>query len=182
MTTILASEFVTLDGVSEAPETWNAPYVNDEYEEYSHEVLFGAEALLLGRRTYQVFADAWPSRTGEFADRLNELPKHVVSSTLERLDWNNSRLLDGDLPKAVSQLKREVDGPIVVYGSGELVRGLLDHGLVDEVRIWIHPLVLGSGTRLFEDDCDTIDLELVESDAFDSGVTVLRYRPTDESR
>lgn len=182
MTRLIASVFSTLDGVVEEPERWNAPYVNDEFETYSREILFGADALLLGRKTYEVFADAWPTRTGEFADRLNGLQKYVVSRTLEDLEWENSTLLGGDLSEGMSTLRRAEAESVVIYGSGELVRGLIADSLLDELRLWVHPLVRGGGVRLFDGTNEEVAFELHDVEQFESSVAVLTYRPRDESR
>jgi dihydrofolate reductase len=135
----------------------------------------GSEALLLGRRTYQWFAARWPSRSGELADRLNSLPKYVVSSTLEAPDWNNSTVLEGDVVEAVSTLKQEINGEIGVPGSFQLVRMLLEHDLVDELRLKIFPIMLGDGERLFGETSDQKPLRLVDSRTVDGDVAVITY-------
>ncbi len=122
-----------------------------------------SEALLLGRKTYEGFADAWPQRDGEFADRFNNMPKYVVSSTLKDPDWTNTTVLEGDLAQAVGRLREELDGEIVVHGSAQLVQGLLENGLVDELRLMVFPVVLGSGKRLFGETSDKQSLKLTNS-------------------
>ena len=138
-----------------------------------------SEALLLGRKTYEGFAAAWPSRTDDagFADKFNSMPKYVVSSTLENPDWNNSHVLEGDVVEAVQKLKREQDGDIVVHGSAQLVQTLLDHDLVDELRLMVFPVVLGSGKRLFGETGDKKTLKLADSKIVGDGVAILTYRP-----
>ena len=136
-----------------------------------------SEALLLGRVTYEGFAAAWPSREGEFADKFNEMPKYVVSSALENPEWTNSTVLRGDVPEAVTRLKREHDGDIVVHGSARLVQALLEHDLVDEVRVMVFPVVLGSGKRLFGETTDKKPLRLVDSKVVGDGVAILIYQP-----
>jgi dihydrofolate reductase len=185
MATIIISENVSLDGVIEDPSGdegfsrggW-VGQIKDR-EAVGKAVLdqaLSAEALLFGRRSYEFFSARWPSRSGELADRLNSLPKYVVSSTLEDPDWNNSTVLKGDVVKAVSKLKRELDGEIVVYGSIQLVRTLMEHDLVDELRLMIYPVVLGAGERLFAETSDKKPMRLVETKAGDD-IAFLTYEP-----
>jgi dihydrofolate reductase len=133
------------------------------------------EALLLGRRSYEWMAGRWPSRTGELADRLNSLPKYVVSSTLEDPDWSNSTVLKGDVVNEVSKLKQELGGDIVIVGSFQLVRTLMEHDLVDELRLKIYPVVLGAGERLFGETSDTQAMRLVDNQTVDGDVAFLTY-------
>jgi dihydrofolate reductase len=135
------------------------------------------EALLLGRITYEEFATLWPSRDGEFADRFNSLPKYVVSSTIADPEWNNSTVLAGDVVEEVSRLKRELDGEIVVHGSIRLARTLIEHDLVDELRLMLYPIVLGSGERLFGELSDKKPLRLLDSGTVGHGVAVHTYEP-----
>jgi dihydrofolate reductase len=135
------------------------------------------DALLLGRVTYQGFADAWPSRTGEFADKFNTMPKYVVSSTLDKPEWTNSTVLDGDVVAAVSKLRHGPGGDIVVHGSAQLAQTLLDNDLVDEMRLMVFPVVLGSGKRLFGETSEKKPLRLVDSRTVGDGVSILVYRP-----
>ena len=137
----------------------------------------GTEALLLGRRSYEFFAARWPSRTGELADRLNSLPKYVVSSTLEDPDWNNSTVLKGDVVNEVSKLKQELDGDIVVAASFQLVRTLIEHDLVDELRLMVYPVVLGAGERLFGETSDKKPMRLVDTRTVGDGLAYLTYEP-----
>jgi dihydrofolate reductase len=134
-----------------------------------------AEAFLLGRRSYEWFADKWPSRSGELADRLNTMPKYVVSRSLEDPDWNNSTVLRGDVLNEVAKLKQEIDGDIVVPGSFQLLRTLLEHDLVDELRLKIFPVVLGDGERLFRETSRERHMRLVDSQTLDDGVAYLTY-------
>lgn len=184
---VIASEYVTLDGVMEDPGGaegfehggWSLQFFDEEAAKYAPDQLFASDALLLGRVTYQGFAAAWPSATDEvgFADRMNSLPKFVVSTTLEEpLEWNNSTLIKGNVAEEVSKLKQQLSQDILIYGSGDLVRTLMQHDLIDEYRIWVHPVVLGSGKCLFKEGINTI-LRLVETKTFGSGVVVLSYRP-----
>ena len=135
---------------------------------------------MLGRVTYEGFAKAWPSREGEFADKFNTMPKYVVSSTLEEPEWNNSTVLKGDVTEEVAKLKQEQDGEIVVHGSPRLVQTLLEHGLVDELRLMVFPVVLGTGKRLFGETSDKKPLRLVDSKVVGDGVAILVYRPAGE--
>ena len=175
---IVVSENVTVDGVVQDPAGaegfgrggW-VGRVGERGREEAAKVLLdealGAEAQLFGRRTYEFLAARWPSRGGDLADRLNEMPKYVVSSTLKDPDWNNSTVLAGDVMQEVSKLKQELDGEIVVAGSIRLVRTLLDNDLVDELRLMIYPVVLGAGERLFGETSDQRPVRLVETRTVD---------------
>jgi dihydrofolate reductase len=183
---IVVTEFVSLDGVMEAPGGgedfkhggWSFEISRgDEGDQFKLDETMSSEALLLGRRTYEGFAAAWPSREGEFADKFNTMPKYVVSSTLEDPDWNNSTVLKGDVAKEVAKLRREMDGDIVVHGSARLVQTLLEHDLVDELRLMVFPLALGSGKRLFGETSDKKPLRLVDSKIVGDGVAILTYQP-----
>ncbi len=186
MARIVVTEFVSLDGVMEDPGGsedfeyggWSFEFSRgEEGEKFKLDETFESEALLLGRVTYEGFADAWPSRTGEFADKFNSMPKYVVSSTLEEPGWTNSTVLKGDVAAAVSQLKQQVDGNVVVHGSARLVQFLLEKDLVDELRLMVFPVVLGRGKTLFGDTSDKKPLRLVESKTVGDGVAILIYRP-----
>jgi dihydrofolate reductase len=183
---IVVTEFVSLDGVAEDPGGaenfkhggWTFEINRgDEGDKFKLDETADSEALLLGRVTYQGFAEAWPSREGEFADKFNNMPKYVVSSTLDKADWNNSTVLDGDVVEAVTKLRQEVDGDIVVHGSLRLAQTLLEHDLVDELRLMVFPVVLGSGKRLFGDTTDKKPMQLVDSRTVGDGVAILVYRP-----
>jgi dihydrofolate reductase len=181
---LVVSEFVTLDGVMEAPggeeghphTGWVFDFMSPEQEKYKLDEVMEAEALLLGRVTYEGFAGAWPQRSGEFADKMNNMPKHVVSTTLEEPDWNNTSVMRD--VKEVAGLKQEGGGPLLLAGSRTLVHGLMEHRLVDEFRLMIFPVVLGSGARLFPETPDKTPLRLVDTVAFDSGVVVHSYEPS----
>jgi dihydrofolate reductase len=186
---IVVTEFVSLDGVMEAPGGgedfkhggWSFEISRgDEGDRFKLDETMSSEALLLGRRTYEGFAAAWPSREGEFADKFNTMPKYVVSSTLENPDWNNSTVLKGDVAKEVAKLRREKDGDIVVHGSARLVQTLVEHDLVDELRLMVFPLALGSGKRLFGETSDKKPLRLVDSKIVGDGVAILTYQPAGE--
>jgi dihydrofolate reductase len=183
---IVVTEFVSLDGVVEAPgggEDFKHAGWSFEIERgpegnaFKLDETMSSEALLLGRVTYEGFAAAWPSREGEFADKFNNMPKYVVSSTLEAPEWNNSTVLSGDVAQQVTKLKQEQDGDIVVHGSPRLVQTLLEDDLVDELRLMVYPVVLGSGKRLFGETSDKKTLRLVDSKVVGGGVLILVYQP-----
>ena len=180
---IVVTEFISLDGVMEDPGGsesfkhggWTFEVDRGEGMAFKLEETMATDALLLGRVTYEEFAKAWPSREGEFADKLNSLPKHVVSSTLERPAWNNSSVLKGDLADEVAKLKERYDGDIVVHGSARLVQGLLEDELVDELRVMLFPVVLGSGKRLFREGVTPAALRLAETRTTSRGVVISLY-------
>jgi dihydrofolate reductase len=183
---IVVTEFVSLDGVMEAPGGgenfrhggWSFQIDRgDEGDKFKLDETLSSEALLLGRVTYEGFAQAWPSREGEFADKFNTMPKYVVSSTLEEPQWNNSTVLKGDVTEEVGKLKQEQDGDIVVHGSARLVQTLVERDLVDEFRLMVFPVVLGSGKRLFGETSDKKPLRLVNSKMVGDGVAILVYEP-----
>ena len=176
MRKIIASEYVSLDGVMEEP-AWTAPYWNDEIAMFKFDELFASDALLLGRVTYQGFAKAWPSMTDEqgFADRMNSLPKYVASTTLDKAEWNAS-LIKTNIAEEITKLKQQPGQDLLIYGSGALVQTLIQHNLIDEYRLLVYPIVLGSGKRLFKDGITTT-LKLVETTPFSSGVVALTYQP-----
>ncbi len=186
MRKVIVSEYVTLDGIMEDPggaETfehggWTVPYWSDEIAKVQFDELFASDALLMGRVTYQGHAAAWPSITDEegFADRMNSLPKYVVSTTLEEVTWNNSRLIKENVVEEISRLKQQPGQNLLIGGSAQLVQTLQQHELIDEYRLLVYPVVLGSGKRLFQDGSKTT-LRLVETRTFPSGVVLLSYHP-----
>ena len=183
---IVVTEFISLDGVMQDPggdSNWKHAGWTFEIEQGEEGADFklhetrDTEALLLGRVTYQGFAKAWPSVEGEFGDKFNNMPKYVISSTLEKADWKNSTVLRGDVVKEVSKLKQKPGGDIVVHGSAQLVQTLLEHDLVDELRLMIFPVILGSGKRLFGDTTDKKTMRLIDSRTVGKGVTILVFQP-----
>ena len=182
---IVVTEFVSLDGVMEDPGGaesfrhggWTFEIDRGEGLTFKLEETMATDALLLGRVTYEGFAEAWPSRDGEFADKFNSLPKHVVSSTLDSPEWNNSSVLEGDLDGEVAKLKERYDGDVVVHGSAQLTQSLLDQDLVDELRLMVFPVVLGSGKGLFGETNDKKPLKLTSSKTVGDGVAILVYEP-----
>jgi dihydrofolate reductase len=186
---IVVTEFVSLDGVVEAPGGgesfkyggWSFEIERgEEGDRFKLDETMSAEALLLGRVTYEGFAAAWPSRDGDFADKFNSMPKYVVSSTLRDPEWNNTTVLGGDVAEEIVKLKRDQDGDIVVHGSPRLVQALVEHDLVDELRLMVFPVVLGTGKRLFDETSDKKRLRLVDSKIVGDGVAILVYQPTAE--
>lgn len=188
MRKVVVTEFVSLDGVVEDPG-WTFQFAGKEQENFKFDELSAANALLLGRVTYEGFAAAWPrmmeqyegprrAELQEYTDMMNGYPKYVVSTTLEEpLEWNNSTLIKGNVAEEVTRLKQEPGKDILVFGSGELVNTLMEHDLIDEYRLMVFPIVLGSGRRLFRYGVDTKVLRLVDTEAFASGVVVLTYEP-----
>ena len=185
---VVVTEFISVDGVIEAPGGgedfkyggWGFEFDRgDEGNQFKLDETRSSAALLLGRRTYEGFADAWPSREGEFADLFNSMPKYVVSSTLTDPEWNNSTVIaPDDLGSEVARLKDEVDGDIVVHGSAQLAQALIEQGLVDELRLMVFPVVLGSGKRLFGETSDKKPLRLTDSKTVGDGVAIQVYEPT----
>jgi dihydrofolate reductase len=184
MRKIVVTEFVSLDGVFEAPGPdgsdykyagWTFAYFNEEFGKFKTEELMAADAQLLGRVTYEGFAKAWPERTGdEFSDKFNSMSKYVVSKTLKKADWNNSHIIKGSAAKEIAKLKESKGKNILVSGSGKLVNFLLEEKLVDEIRLLVYPIILGTGRQLFK---SYSKLKLIESTPFKTGVLALRYEP-----
>jgi dihydrofolate reductase len=186
MARIVITEFVSLDGVMEDPGgsenfkhgAWSFAFDRgEEGDKFKLDEAMAADALLLGRVTYQGFADAWPSRDGEFADKFNNMPKYVVSNTLENADWTNSTILKGDVVEQVSKLREQPGGDIVVHGSAQLAQTLIANDLFDELRLMVFPVVLGSGKRLFGDTSDKKTLRLKSSRTVGDGIEVQVYEP-----
>ncbi len=187
MRRLIVSEFVTLDGVMEAPggepghphSGWVGDFMGPDAVRFKLAEVLAAQSLLIGRVTYESFAATWPGRSGEFADRMNAMPKHVVSKTLREPAWRNTHIIDGDLLLAVTRLKQERNGgPILALGSRTLVQALIKLALIDEYRLMIFPVVLGSGQRLFPESPKKATLQLADTRAFASGVVVQTYTRT----
>jgi dihydrofolate reductase len=182
---IVVTEFVSLDGVMEDPGGaedfkyggWSFEFSRGEGDKFKLDETVASDALLLGRRTYEGFAASWPSREGEFADKFNSMPKYVVSSTLDNPEWNNSTVLKGDVADEVAKVKQEHEGDIVVHGSAQLAQTLLEHDLVDELRLMVFPVVLGTGKRFFGETSDKKPLRLVDSKTVGDGVAILVFEP-----
>jgi dihydrofolate reductase len=182
MRKIVAGLFISLDGVVEAPDTWHFPYFNDEMGAAVTEQMAQGDTMLLGRRTYEEFASYWPHQGSdvELADHMNQTPKLVVSTTLKSLAWQNSTLISGDAAQELGRLKQQPGKNINITGSATLVRSLLRDGVLDELRLLVHPIVVGAGKRLFEDGGAPLPqppLKLAESKTFSTGVLYLTYQP-----
>jgi dihydrofolate reductase len=172
MRKLVESTFVSLDGSIENPQNWSPPYWDDEHHAYARTLLWDADALLLGRKTYEAFAEAWPPRAGadDFTDRMNAMPKYVASTSLTETTWN-AAVLQGDTVEAIRKLKEEDGGNLLKFGTGELDRTLLEHDLVDEFHFWFFPVLAGGGQRLI-DGIDMRHLELLDVARFSSGIVV----------
>ena len=188
---IVVTEYISVDGVVEAPSGTEAfervGWTDDfsrgpEGDAFKVEETMSSDALLLGRVTYDGFAPVWPHVEGEFADKFNTMPKFVFSSTLENPEWNNTTVLHGDLVEEVAKLKERYERDVVVHGSPQLARTLIEHDLVDELRLMVYPMIVGAGKRLFADTTEKKNLRLVETRTFDDGIHVLVYRPGNRAR
>jgi dihydrofolate reductase len=187
MRRIIATEYLTLDGVMEDPGGgeatryggWSPGFFSEEASKFKFDELFASDALLLGRITYQGFAQAWPTMKDEqgFADRMNGLPKFVVSSTLQKAGWNNSTVIRSNIWKEVAKLKQQAGQDILIAGSGQLVRGLMAEDLIDEYRLMVHPITVGGGKRLFPEAGTRTVLRLTGTQVFQAGIVVLSYEP-----
>jgi dihydrofolate reductase len=151
MRRIIESTLVSLDGVIEDPHLWATDYFDDEAEKHALELLLASDAMLMGRRTYEFFAAAFPHRTGEYGDRINSIQKYVFSSTLQKAEWSNSSIVSGDVVAEAAKLKQQTGKDLVIYGHGLLGHTLLKHHLLDELKLWIHPLFVGRGKLLFRE-------------------------------
>jgi dihydrofolate reductase len=188
MAKLIVSEFVSLNGIMEAPGgehthphtgwTFESHYGDDHYA-YKQEEIEEAGSLLLGRNTYEGFSSAWPERDGPFADKINSMPKYVVSSTLTDPEWENTTVLAGDPVESVRALKETAAGPILLNGSAQLAHALTEAGLVDEHRAMVHPVLVADGLRMFPDPSEMLKLRLKENITYDSGVALLIYEPVE---
>lgn len=187
MSRIVATEYVTLDGVFNDPGGgeksgrggWSFPFWNDEAGKFKYDELFASDALLLGRVTYLGFASAWPAMKDDagFADRMNSLPKYVVSSTLDKLEWNNSHLIRGNIVMEIARLREQPGRDILLSGSADLFNLLSRNDLIDEYRLMVHPVIVGGGKRLFQDSDVLKTLTMVGTKSFSTGIVVLTYAP-----
>ncbi|REE95843.1 dihydrofolate reductase family protein [Thermomonospora umbrina] len=183
MRKIISSTYISLDGVIDKPHLWSMQYFNDEAARFANDQLFSCDALIMGRRTYDAFAQAWPSMeesAGEFGVRMNTMPKYAVSTTLEKADWKNTTVISDDVVARVTALKEEPGQDILQYGFGDLSRTLVEHGLLDELRLWIHPVIVGTGdpAEMLTKDGFGTKLELAGTEVFSTGVIIATYRPT----
>jgi dihydrofolate reductase len=179
MRKIVSGLFISLDGVIESPEQWHFRYFNDEMGDIVGAQMAAADTMLLGRRTYEEFASYWPTSQDPFAEVMNGTPKLVASTTLDRLDWQNSTLLRGDIREELSRIKEQPGKDIGITGSAALVRSLIGDGLLDELRLLVHPIVVGSGKRLFESGLERKALKLIDSRTLSTGVLYVTYGPAD---
>ena len=176
---IVVTQFMTLDGVVAEPQKWSFPYWSDQTADFKLEELRASNAQLLGRITYEGFASAWPSMEKDpagFADKMNSMPKYVVSTTLKKAEWNNSTIIQKNVVDEIEKLRKQPGGDVLVAGSMTLIRTLMEHDLVDEYHLLVYPIVLGKGRRLFSDGA-VASLQLTESKPMGSGVVLLHYQP-----
>jgi dihydrofolate reductase len=174
---LVATEYISLDGVFEEPGQWSFPYFDEAAAQFKFEELNATDAQLLGRKTYEGFAKAWPTMegTGEFGVKMNTMPKYVVTSTLKQLDWTGSQPIDGNVEEEARKLKAQPGRDLLLAGSGQLFRALMRAGLIDVYRFMVHPLIIGKGKRLFTDDDPREELKLVDTKTFSKGIVVLEY-------
>jgi dihydrofolate reductase len=183
MRKIVVSEFLSADGVMEAPDTWQFPFQTEEMGEITERQIRDTDAFLLGRVTYEIFAEYWPTQTHNehgVADKLNSAPKYVVSTTLQKADWNNSTQIKSNAIEEIRKLKQQPGSMIAIIGSGKLVHSLLDAGLIDEIQVLVHPIVLGKGMRLFADGYHS-SMKLADSKILSNGVVYLSYQIEDQA-
>jgi dihydrofolate reductase len=180
---LVATEYVSLDGIFEEPGQWSFPFFSNEAAQFKWRELQASDALLLGRKTYEGFAAAWPTMegTGEFGEKMNTMPKYVVSATLEKADWAGSTLVKGTLVTEIAKLKDQPGQDLLLAGSGRLLNGLNQANLIDLYRFMVHPIILGKGARLFADGFGQTVLKLTHHETFASGIVILEYQPVEES-
>ena len=176
---LVATEYLSLDGVFEEPGKWSFPFFNEEAGQFKWKELRESDALLLGRKTYEGFAAAWPTMpgTGQFGEKMNSMPKYVVSSTLDKVEWAGSKLITGNLFDEVRKLKKEPGQDLLLSGSAQLFNALAQENLIDLYRFMLHPIILGKGKRLFADGVERRVLALTETKAFKAGIVVVEYVP-----
>src|SRR5215208_797268 len=176
MRKVIVSTNVTLDGRVDEVRDWALPGDDDGFVKHHTDLLSHSDGLLLGRKTYEFFAAVWPSRSGNFPGRLNGIAKYVASTKLEDLEWENSHLIEADVARAVATRKQQPGQDLGVYGSNDLKHSLLEHDLIDEYQLWVHPVVLGKGRSFFEEGVERMDLDLVDTTVIPPGVAILTYR------
>jgi dihydrofolate reductase len=180
---LVATEYLSLDGIFEEPGQWSSPWFGEDAGQFKWAELQASDALLLGRKTYEGFAAAWPSMTGtgEFGEKMNSMNKYVVSSTLDKVDWTGSQLITGNVADEVHKLKEQPGRDLLLSGSAQLVNALLHEGLIDVYRIMLYPVVLGKGKRLFADGVTERTLDLTATQRLSSGVIILEYEPASKT-
>jgi dihydrofolate reductase len=176
---VIVSTYVTLDGRVDDIREWATPYDDDRLVNYHNDLMLNSNGLLLGRKTYEIFASLWPSLSGKvpYIDKFNSMAKYVASTTLKDLEWANSHLIEGDVAEGVAELKRQPGQDLVMYGCHDLMHSLLEHDLIDEYRLLVHPVVLGKGRSFFEAGAGRVNLDLVDTTVIPPGVAILTYRP-----
>jgi dihydrofolate reductase len=179
MRKVIVSTYATLDGRVDELHEWTIPYNSDAAVAYHTDLLERSDGLLLGRRTYEIFAVLWPSKAGElpYIDKMNRMAKYVASTTVRDLRWDNSHLIEGDIAQGVAALKRQPGQDLVLYGGHDLIHTLLEHDLIDEYRFLVHPVLLGKGRTFFDDDAKRVNLILADTTVLAPGVAVLTYLP-----
>ncbi len=180
---LVATEYLSLDGVFEEPGHWSGPFFNDEAGQFKWDELQASDAQLLGRKTYEGFAAAWPTMqgTGDFGEKMNTMPKYVVTSTLDRLEWPGSKVIKGDVAAEVRMLKKQPGKDLLLAGSGQLFNALMREKLIDLYRFMVHPVVLGKGKRLFAESPGQTVLDVTETKRFASGIVILEFEPGKKS-
>src|SRR5436190_9172120 len=178
MRKVIVSTYVTLNGRVDEPRDWAVPYDDDGAAKYHTDLLMNSDGLLLGRKTYELFAAMWPSRSGEFpyVDKLNSMPKYVASTTLKDLEWENSHLIEGDVAEGVAKLKQQPGQDLIMYASHDLMHSLLEYDLIDEYQLLVHPVVLGKGRTFFKDGVERMALDVVDTTVIPPGVAILTYQ------
>jgi dihydrofolate reductase len=179
---LVATEYISLDGVFEEPGHWSGPFFNDEAGQFKWAELKATDALLLGRKTYEGFAAAWPTMpgTGEFGEKMNSITKYVVSSTLDKPEWTGSKLIKGDVIAEIQKLKKQPGRDLLLSGSAQLFNALMQENLIDLYRFMLHPIVLGKGRRLFSNEEGRTVLDLTETKRFGAGIVILEYTPHED--
>ena len=176
---LVATEYLSLDGVFEEPGHWSFPYFDEQAMQFKADELEATDAQLLGRKTYEGFAQAWPTMegTGDFGVKMNTMPKYVVTATLQKLEWSGSKPIKGHVEEEVKKLKAQTGRDLLLAGSGQLFNSLMRAGLIDLYRFMIHPIVVGQGRKLFTDEDAKQDLKLVDTKTFSKGIVVVEYEP-----
>ena len=179
MRKVIVSTYVTLDGRVDGLQDWVVPYDDDGAAKYHTDLLMNSDGLLLGRKTYELFAAIWPSRSGElhYIDKINSMAKYVASTTLRDLEWENSHLIEGDVAEGVAKLKQQPGQDLVMYGCHDLMHRLLQHDLIDEYRLLVHPVLLGKGRSFLKDGAERVNLDLIDTTVI-GGMAILTYHPS----